>query len=157
MYLVPMMWTSVKPGGTSAGGFPCVAPSVFACALPCDGVVSGDATAGVVDVALLSAGATDAGVDDAAALSVVDVAAGGASTTEGEEEATTLVDVSSTCARTGLTIVKPMRRANKSTIAPVNVMKFIFILLFLADKLIIVRRLRHLLSNIPYITCVRNL
>jgi len=121
----------VKPGGTSAGGFPCVAPSVFACALACDGVVSGDATAGVVEVALVSAGADIGGVDDAAALSVVDDVAAGAVTATVVDEVIKSPDVVATCARTGLTTRKPATIAEATrTLNPATVTMLFFILEF---------------------------
>ena len=109
------------------GGLLPTGPAPLACALPCTpGVVSGDVTVGLVEVALLSAGVDVGSVDKATKLSVVDVAAGGV-VEMGVDEATELVDVAATCARTGLTIAKPITSAMTSAMAPANVVMVGFI------------------------------
>ena len=79
-----------------------------------------------LDVALLLAGAVVGGVDEAATLSVVDVAAGAAGATE-VDEAAAVVDVAATCARAGLTMANPITAAITSAVAPANLMMFVFI------------------------------
>jgi len=79
-----------------------------------------------LDVALLLAGAVVGGVDEAATLSVVDVAAGAAGATE-VDEAAAVVDVAATCARTGLTMANPIARVTMSAMAPANVMMLVLI------------------------------
>src|SRR5215831_15224867 len=123
------MWTRARPsGGESVGGFPCATPSALACALPCEVVVSGGVAAGVVDAALLSAG-TEAGAVDDATVSLVDVATGDLSATgvAAADEATASVDVASTCARTGLTMVDPIATKATTTLAPTNLIILVFI------------------------------
>jgi len=70
------------------------APAPLARALPCPGFVSDDVDVEVVDVALLSAGAGVAGVDDAE-FSLVDVATG-IVVAPAVDEAIGFVDVAST-------------------------------------------------------------
>jgi len=91
------MWTRVRPGGgASVDGLLPAALAPLACAFPCaPGAVSDDVGVGVVDVALLSAGAEVGGVDDATMLSAVDVAEGTVVATA-VDEATESVDVAAT-------------------------------------------------------------
>src|SRR5215468_774217 len=112
MYLAPMMWTRVRPGGgESVGGLLPAARAPLACALPCaPEAVSDDVGVGVVDVALLSTGADAGGVDEATTVSVVDVPADTVAATE-VDDAAAVVDVAATCARTGLTMANPMTSA----------------------------------------------
>ena len=95
--------------------------------------MSGGVAAGVVEVALLSAGADIGGVDDAATLTVVDADAASVEVTE-VDDAATVVDVAPTWARTGLTTATPIVDAIISA-APINLVMFAVILLsFLSNK-----------------------
>ena len=87
-----------------------------------------------LDVALLLAGVVVGGVDEAATLSVVDVAAGAAAATE-VDDAASVVDVAATCASTGLTMAKPTASTTTIALAPTNVMMLVFIQLFIANNI----------------------
>ena len=119
---MPIICTSVSPAGGGSVGVlfadaaaPCELACVFVVAVAgavCAGVLEGDALSmTVVDDAAV-------GVDEATA-SIVRV-----------EVALASVDVASTCARAGLTMVKPMARATMIALAPVNVMMLVFMLGF---------------------------
>jgi len=122
------MWTSVNPaGGASVGGFPCATPSALACDLPVGPDAVSDDEVGAVELALVSTGAELGGVDEATTVSVVDVAAGAVAATE-VDEAAAVVDVASTCARTGLTTANPITSVTTTAKAPTNVMMLVFII-----------------------------
>ena len=113
------------------GGLLPAAPAPLACALPCAPRSVSDDGVGAVEVALLSAGADAEGVDDATMLPVVDVAAGSV-VVMGVDEATELVDVAATCARTGPTMENAMASAKKTALVPTNLVIVFFITLLLS-------------------------
>src|SRR2546428_12822993 len=95
MYLVPMMWTSVRPaGGGSAGGF---------CA-----EVSGRDSGEPLSVAVASfVGAASVGVGESDVSSTGGVDEATVSVDDGDAVLESL-DVAATCARTGLTMANPI-------------------------------------------------
>jgi hypothetical protein len=86
-----------------------------------------------LDVALLLAAVVVGGVEDAATLGVVNVAAGvdEAIVSTGDVDAEVdSVDEVATWARTGRTIANPITSVTRTAAAPTNVMMFVFISCF---------------------------